>query len=112
MNKCEKEGILSCKMRCDNIAKCYGYSFDYDNKKFYMLEEYAENSITLQERLSYKCDEKTKGKFIKQIANALNYLFSICVCHYDLKTDNIMVTKDDNIKIIDFGESIKWDGIL
>lgn len=98
-------------MRCENIAYCYGYSFDHDNKKFYILEEYAENSQTLEKRLNDNPDKKTKGKFILQIANALNYLFSICVSHYDLKTENILVTKDDNIKIIDFGESIKWDGI-
>ena len=43
-------------------------------------------------------------RLFKQIAEAIDYIHSVGVCHRDLKLDNILVEEKNNmVKIIDFG---------
>ena len=42
-----------------------------------------------------------------QIADAMEYLHSMNVCHRDIKLDNILIeNKTSSIKLIDFGFSV------
>ena len=41
-----------------------------------------------------------------QIAQALEYLHGVKVYHNDLKLENVMITLDHKVKIIDFGIAI------
>lgn len=43
--------------------------------------------------------------FLYQILIALKYIQNKCYMHRDLKPQNIMVTKNHQIKIIDFGQA-------
>lgn len=44
-------------------------------------------------------------EWLKQMASALFYIHSQRILHRDLKTQNIFLTEDNNIKIGDFGVS-------
>lgn len=52
-----------------------------------------------------KLKEKQSRKFFRQLLSAVDYCHKNSVVHRDLKIENIMVDKNLNIKLIDFGLS-------
>ena len=66
------------------------------------LREYYNEEIRYQKGIS---DHKAKiyKKIFKQIFDAMNYLHSNYMAHRDIKLENILMTKEYEIKIIDFG---------
>jgi len=78
----------------------------------YMILEYAEggdlfNYVQTTGRFS----EKLARHFFLQILNAIKYSHDKNICHRDLKLENIMLDKDYNIKLIDFGFQSTANGI-
>ena len=51
--------------------------------------------------------EKRAIKLMSQIIKGIIYLHSKNICHRDIKLENILVLKNDAIKIIDFGFAVK-----
>jgi serine/threonine protein kinase len=49
--------------------------------------------------------EKLIYKVMGQLIDAVEYIHSKKIVHFDIKPDNIVATSDDNIKLIDFGGS-------
>lgn len=55
--------------------------------------------------------EKKAVKYILQVADALKYVHAHNRLHLDIKPANIMVNKDDNAILIDFGASKQYDEV-
>lgn len=76
------------------------------NYHWYMLCEYVNGGQMLDYIISHgKLKEKQARKFGRQIASALDYCHRNSIVHRDLKIENILISKEGNIKIIDFGLS-------
>ena len=52
-----------------------------------------------------KIPEDILKHYIKQLAEALQYMHTIGIVHGDIKFDNILIGSDEKPKLIDFGES-------
>ena len=93
----------------ENVAKLYDVITT--DKKILLLQElvsgislreYYNNEIRNQKGIS---EHKAKifKKIFKQIFDAMNYIHKRNIAHRDVKLENILMTKNYEIKIIDFG---------
>lgn len=92
-----------------NIVKTYEYF--KENNKFFIVTDYCEGGELYDKILEKKCfDEINASNIVKQILSAINYCHKKSLVHCDLKPENIIFTDksdaNDNIRIIDFGNSI------
>ncbi len=85
-----------------NIVKVFGHE---GQKSFpYMLMEYV-NGPSLNKIITNKCPLPLSQMFkiTVQICDALEFIHRKGIIHHDIKPDNIMLTKGDDVKILDFG---------
>jgi MAP/microtubule affinity-regulating kinase len=77
-------------------------------KKIYTVMEYVEGSDLLKILINKgHFKEKRFRVILQQIVEGLEYIHSHKILHRDIKLDNILLSKNGNIKICDFGISRK-----
>jgi len=107
-NSIKNEIYILNQLNHENIMKLY----DIINtpKYFYLILEYI-NGISLLDYINKspnkKIDENFCKKIFYQIIKALDYCSKKNIFHRDIKLENILLTKNDTIKLIDFGFAIK-----
>lgn len=83
-----------------------------DYQDIYLVEEYYGSNL---ERLidsnyyNYKKNESIIPWIIYQILMGLNYLHSCKIMHRDIRSSNILIDENGNIKICGFGNAISFD---
>ena len=94
----DSEIELMNNLKHSNILKLY--EVIKKNKTVYLILEYC-NSGDLSKYIKSGM-QMHDLKFIYQIINGLQYLYSMKILHRDIKPQNILIN-DDEIKICDFG---------
>jgi len=107
-----KEFHFLKSLKHPNILECYGCFVDSEH--LFIVTEYAEYGdlrriIKNQIERSKRIAECEIWNIIWQIALGLLHLHSHNIIHRDVKTLNILVTKNRRVKIGDLGESIFVD---
>ncbi|OHS96950.1 CAMK family protein kinase [Tritrichomonas foetus] len=105
----EREIEISSTIKHKYVAEIYSVINEVETrKKLYIVMEYVENGTLLNyvnERT--KLSEAEAKKFFIQLVDFINYIHSYNIVHRDLKCENIMLDRNNNIKIVDFGLSRK-----
>jgi serine/threonine protein kinase len=81
--------------------------FAIDNKSYFMINEYLEEG-SLFDHLHKKktvIDEERMLLIVEDIALGMNYLHGRKVLHCDLKSSNVLIDSNWNVKLCDFGLS-------
>lgn len=102
-----KEADKISKLKHPNIVKVLDY-FDENGTSYYVME-YIEGGSLADKVRKNGLPEQLATRYILQVADALNYIHQKRITHLDIKPSNIMLSKDDNAILIDFGLSKQYD---
>jgi len=101
-----REIEIQSRLRHPNILKLYGYF--YSRCRIFLILEYAPGGEILKElQKCGKFSERQAAFYIQGLTKALIYLHSKHVIHRDLKPENLLLGLWGEIKIADFGWSVR-----
>ena len=100
----EQEFQLGVQLVHPNIAATYSLE-EIDGVGRCIVQEWIDG-VTLGEWLQTKPSKTSRERVLNQVLDALEYIHGLQLVHHDLKTDNILITRNGaNAKLIDFGLS-------
>ena len=78
---------------------------------FYIVMEYVAGG----ELFDHLCDhgamtEREAATLVSELAGAIAILHAQGVCHADIKPENLLLTTDGHVKLVDFGLSCQFEG--
>ncbi len=91
---------LLATMRHPHIISVLDYGFDTDRSPYYTME-WIEGSQSILE--AAQADLPTRARLMIETLQALAYLHRRRVLHCDLKPGNILLTRDQHVRVMDFG---------
>eukprot|EP00826_Nyctotherus_ovalis_P025405 TRINITY_DN1969_c0_g1_i12.p1 TRINITY_DN1969_c0_g1~~TRINITY_DN1969_c0_g1_i12.p1 ORF type:complete len:414 (-),score=62.89 TRINITY_DN1969_c0_g1_i12:221-1354(-) len=92
---------------CENVVHLFETA--EDSSHLYLVFEYIEGgslSDYIRRTPGKKLAEKETRRLFRQIVSAVQYCHSKSVVHRDLKLENILLDRNGNVKVIDFGFSV------
>ncbi len=94
-------------LRHPNIVSVLDYGFDERGFPYYTMELF-EGAQALTD-YAYRRDTAEKVRLVVEMLEALVYLHRRGIVHRDLKPDNVLVTHDGVVKVMDFGLALQLD---
>ena len=107
-NKFIEEAQSVNALKHPNIVNVYDV-FEENGTAYYVMDYIDGASLNDIVKENGALSEKKAVKYILQVADALKYVHSCNRLHLDIKPGNIMIDKDDNAILIDFGTSKQYD---
>lgn len=100
----EKEFAFGVSLNHPHIAETYSLE-EVEGCGRCIVMEYV-NGTTLVEWLATNPSKAARRRVMQQLLDALEYIHSLQLVHHDLKSSNILITRNGlNVKLIDFGLS-------
>ena len=85
--------------------------FEENGTAYYVMDYIDGESLQDIVKEKGKLDESLAVNYIKQVADALKYVHSLNRLHLDIKPGNIMIDKNNQAILIDFGTSKQYDEV-
>ena len=109
INRMKEEIQILKKLSHENIVKYYGH-LENSTQLFIKMEYLKYGNLETWMKKNKNISEEDASIIIKQVLSAIAYLHQNQICHKDLKPENIMFSRENDIssiKIIDFGLSLQ-----
>ncbi len=98
----DKEIETLVRLRHEGIVRLIGYG-EEQGQLFYSMELVEGESLQSRIKREKKIDWRATIDIAIEICAALKHAHDIGVIHRDLKPANIILTQNDNVKLVDFG---------
>jgi serine/threonine protein kinase len=102
------EGAICTALRHKNIVQTYEYGMTTKGEQYLVMELIDGMGLNFLIETKSRQLEGKRVDYLLQIAAGLEYVHKQQYMHRDICPRNIMVTKDDVVKIIDFGLTIPF----
>ncbi len=102
--KFNKEAQRIRKLSCENIVKVTDL-FDENETSYYVMDYIDGQSLRDIVKQHGPVNEQTALRYLDQTLRALQEVHRKGIFHLDLKPANLMVDKQDRLRVIDFGAS-------
>lgn len=99
-----KETLAGTILKHNNVVSMQDYFQDEDNT--YLVLEFIEGKDLfsfVQQRQFAPLEEEMARHIFVQLLEAVEYSHSVGVIHLDIKLENIILSSNSNVKLIDFG---------
>ena len=83
--------------------------FEENNTAYIAMEHIAGCSLKSMLSVQAVLPESKVLKYVAQIGKALEFVHQKNILHLDIKPNNILIDKNDNARLIDFGVSKRYD---
>lgn len=94
--------ILKNLNKHPQIPQFFGYL--EENQEFYLIQQYIQgHTLTKEIKSRKRLEEPEVIKILDKLINILLFVHSNNIIHRDIKPDNIILTPNDNLFLIDFG---------
>ncbi|KAJ3394194.1 hypothetical protein HDU84_009514 [Entophlyctis sp. JEL0112] len=96
------------KLQHPNIVRLFEVLHDPSEEIIYMVYELVEKGTVIDVSMSKSTDplsENVARRYFRQLILGIEYLHEHDIAHRDIKPDNLLISKDDVLKIVDFGVS-------
>lgn len=97
------EGEIAIQLDHPNIVKTFEYGWTTKNEQFLVMEFIEGVSLSFLVDMQNEQMKSHRLSYIIQLAEALNYFHRQNWIHRDICPRNIMVSNENQIKLIDFG---------
>ena len=103
-----KEARHIAQLKHPNIVNIIDV-FEENGTAYYVMDFIEGGSLVEKVQREGSLPENVAKRYILQIADALNYIHQRFMNHLDVKPGNIMLSRNDNAILIDFGLSKQYD---
>ncbi|KAJ2899091.1 hypothetical protein MKZ38_003397 [Zalerion maritima] len=107
-----QEIAIMKKLHHDNLVELIEVLDDPEEDSLYMVLEMCKKGTVMKIEVGQPAppleDERVRYAF-RDLLLGIEYLHGQSICHRDIKPDNLLVTSDDVLKIVDFGVSEMFD---
>ena len=107
-DKFMKEAQSIASLSHPSIIRIYDV-FEENGTAYYVMEYHSHGSLSELVQRSGRLDETDALRYIRQIADALAYIHERNMNHLDIKPSNVLLDDKDNVVLIDFGMSKRYD---
>jgi serine/threonine-protein kinase len=98
----ERERMILSSLNHPNIGQLLDGGISDDGRSYFVME-YVDGMPITTFCQQNSCDLQNILKLFRQLCEAVQYAHSNFIVHRDLKPDNLFVTPQGNIKVLDFG---------
>ena len=105
-----KEARNIARLNHPNIVRIIDV-FEENGTAYYVMEYAEGGSLADKVRAEGHLPEPVATRYIKQVAEALDYIHQRKMNHLDVKPGNIMLNENDDAVLIDFGLAKQYDAV-